>query len=82
VDYYDKDNKRYFTSDGSKLTIHYDFTLRIDPRGYFLMLRCATIIVIDKLMLKFGTNNKTKNGFSHGMRKPWAEICELLASYP
>lgn len=81
-DYWDKGGYRYRLSNGGKLRVHYDFTLYIDPRGLFTKLRCAAIIVIDKFMVKFGTYQKTDRGFSHGMRRPFAEFCEFLASYP
>jgi hypothetical protein len=79
-------------SDGGWFKIEYPYRLRIDPRGHFLMPRCAVIIWIDRLMLKFGVGYKktvrnqkgevVRFGKGRGMRKPWAEICEFLANYP
>jgi hypothetical protein len=51
-------------------TVTQFYGCRIDPRGYFTKLRCATIIVLDNIML-----------LTHRM-KPWVEVCELLANYP
>jgi hypothetical protein len=63
-------NLEYYTNDGTKFRIEEHNTLRIDPRGYFTALRCAAIMVLDKIMLKF------KIG------KPLVEFCEFLSNYP
>jgi hypothetical protein len=63
-------NLEYYSSDGSKFEITEHWTLRIDPRGYFTKLRCAAIIVLDKIMLKFS------------LGKPFVELCEFLSNYP
>lgn len=46
-------------------------TLKIDPRGHFTMLRCACIVWLDRVALKFRL-----------MRERVANLCELLANYP
>ena len=63
-------NLEYYSDDGKKFHITENFTVRIDPRGYFTAIRCAAIMVIDKIMLKFK------------LGKPFVELCEFLASYP
>ena len=60
----------YYREDGGKISLTEHFTLRIDPRGYFTSIRCAAIMVIDKIMKRFS------------LGKPFVELCELLANYP
>ena len=60
----------YYTADGKKFRFVEKFTLRIDPRGMFTAIRCAAIMVIDKIMLKFK------------LGKPFIEVCEFLSNYP
>lgn len=89
---YVQNGKVYSRADGGWLRVSHSYTLKIDPRGKWTGLRCAAIIWIDKVMLRFGTkytkvtrNTKgevTHRGRAHGMRKPWAEICEFLSNYP
>ena len=75
--------KEYTRADGGELTLYQSRTLRIDPRGHFTKLRCAIIIFIDRLMVHY-PKKVYVNGKVAGceLRKPWAEICELLANYP
>ena len=47
-------------------------TLLIDPRGHFTQVRCAAIMLVDRLMVKlklFGSHRA-------------ANVCEFLANYP
>jgi len=46
-------------------------TIRIDPRGHFVMLRCSIIVTLDKIMAKI-----------RWIRKPFMEVCEFFANYP
>lgn len=92
VKQYVENGKIYSRSDGGWLKVEHPYTLHIDPRGHFTMIRCAIIILLDRYMLKHGssyskivrnTNGEvTRIGYAHGLRKPWAEICEFLANYP
>lgn len=45
--------------------------VKIDPRGHFTMLRCASIVLMDKVMKRF-----------RWTRKPLMEFAEFLANYP
>ena len=76
------DGKEYSRADGGYLRIQKNITLLIDPRGRFLRFRCAAIILIDKLMCRFGVSKKTRYTVLRDMRKPWAELCEFFANYP
>lgn len=51
-----------------KVTVHR--TLKIDPRGHLTSLRCAVVMVLDKVMKRLG------------YVKPFVEFCELFANYP
>jgi hypothetical protein len=42
----------------------------IDPRGHFTMVRCAAVVMFDRVMRWLG------------FRKPLVEFCEFLANYP
>lgn len=70
VDSYVIENKVYSMRDGGKLKVTLFETLHIDSRGHFTGLRCAIIVMLDKIMYKL------KIG------KPLAELCEFFASYP
>lgn len=61
---------KYRSADGGGLKRTTWFELRIDPRGHFTMFRCASIIVLDSVMMVLGH------------RKPFVEFCEFLAHYP
>lgn len=64
------DGVTYTASDGGFLNLQVWDTVRIDPRGFFTKIRCAAIIVLDRVMETVG------------YRKPLAQICEFLANYP
>jgi len=68
------DGIEYYAPQGKKLRITTYKHIWIDPRGHFTALRCATIIIMDRMM-------KMWNNLVH-TTKPFAELCELLASYP
>ena len=70
VDFAVYDGKKYSSADGSQIEVTLFDTLHIDPRGHFTGLRCAFIIVLDRIM--------TVSGYA----KPLAEFCEFLANYP
>lgn len=57
-------------SNGSMMKITKYDHINIDPRGHFTSLRCAIIIMLDKVM-----------GRLH-IRKPLVEFCEFFANYP
>lgn len=59
---------------GKKLKVTSYKHVWIDPRGHFTALRCAGIMIVDRIM-------KVWFGLVHGT-KPFAEICEFLANYP
>jgi len=59
------------------LIYHYPYVL-IDPRGHFTMIRCAAIIVMDKLIAL----SRRVNRHPRHMCRPWIEIAEFLANYP
>jgi len=46
-------------------------TIPIDPRGHFTMLRCAAIMVFDKIMVRWRRTVK-----------PLLNFCEFFANYP
>ena len=47
------------------------WTVNIDPRGHFTHLRCAVIMVCDKILKRV-----------HRLEKPLIEVCMFLSSYP
>lgn len=47
------------------------WTVKIDPRGHFTMLRCATIIVFDKILK-----------VAPLLEKPLVEFCIFLGCHP
>ena len=53
---------------GGEFTVTRSQTLKIDPRGRLVMLRCAAIVALDKIMGRFN------------VRKPLREATEFLAS--
>lgn len=62
----DREHKRIY-----QFTVMVPTVLRIDPRGHFTRLRCAVIVWLDRL----------------GLRFKWlvpriANACEFLANYP
>jgi hypothetical protein len=70
VDGFVRDGVKYEASGGGKIK-KVDFTtVLIDPRGRFTMLRCAAIMVLDRIMAAVG------------LHKPLEELCEFLANYP
>lgn len=81
---YREGNKEYSLSNGGKLIHYIPYTLFIDPRGKFTRYRCALIMCIDKLMVKYGTKTFDAQGRQtrSNMRKPFAELCEFFANYP
>ena len=70
VDYFVKDGLIFTATNGGKLRHTIYPTVKIDPRGHFTSLRCATIIVLDEIMKALGVG------------KPLVEFCEFLANYP
>lgn len=64
------DGLEYTRRDGGKVKHKVYFSVLIDPRGSFLFLRCATIIVLDNIMKALH------------IRKPLVECCEFVANYP
>lgn len=67
---YVKNGLVYEDKHGRLLRVTSRHTLKIDPRGHFTSLRCATISVLDEIM------SVTKAS------KPLSEFCEFLACYP
>jgi hypothetical protein len=70
VDKFVQDGKEYSARNGGKLKVTWFTTVKIDPRGRFTALRCAAIMVLDKIMTAFHVG------------KPLAEFCEFLANFP
>ena len=50
----------------------------VDPRGHFLMLRCAGIIVLDKIIRLA----RKINLHPRHQCRPWVELAEFLANFP
>jgi hypothetical protein len=46
-------------------------TIPVDPRGHFTMFRCAIIMVLDRIMVRWHKSDKTL-----------LNICEFFANYP
>ena len=67
---YLKDGVEYHAPKGRRLIVFRSHSVFIDPRGHFLMVRCASIRVFDCLM---GLLKR---------RKPLIQFCEFLANFP
>lgn len=68
---YMKNGLLFEARDGRPLKVTTYKTLKIDPRGHFTGLRCATIIVLDLVMTAL-----------HIHVKPLVELCEFMSCYP
>jgi len=61
----------YNLKTGQKLVRTSYWTVNIDPRGHFTKVRCAAIMVFDKILKKI-----------HRLEKPLIEFCMFLGCYP
>lgn len=52
------------------------WTVEIDPRGHFTRLRCAAIMVCDKILTRIHARTFVR------LEKPWVEVCMFVSSYP